>query len=190
MEAREGVRMRSRLRWPADTPSRARHWETNMDVRRQERCERRNWEMRNSRRQYGHGGLIVVAIVGCASVLQGAEDTALHYKWKSKWTLHMEGHGFHIKGDKITSPQGASVPFIGSDMILDLPGTHDVYIEADAKETTDYVCLTFTEACTVGIEKDGTITVDRAGVSAKDKSGKSWKSVAVGDGRNVFMPAQ
>lgn len=48
--------------------------------------------------------------------------------------------------------------------------------------------LTFPEACTLRIDEDGTLTVDRAGIAAKDAGGVSWDSCeAPLQGRRVFV---
>jgi hypothetical protein len=81
-----------------------------------------------------------------------------------------------------------SIPSIGGDLVIDLPGTSDVHVEVDPSERkTTYAGLAFTVPCVVDILKDSTVVARQAGVSASDKDGSTWisKSATI-DGKNVF----
>ena len=68
---------------------------------------------------------------------------------------------------------------VTSGLILDAPGSVlHIAINPKYKKTT-LLGLEFTEPCTVRIESDTTVTVDKEGLIVKDTDGKYWKSTRV-----------
>ena len=126
-------------------------------------------------------------------------DLESRYKWiESSAPGGMTADGITLKetiknGERMvaygTAEGGAGkMPFVGSSVIVDTPGSRDIHIEIDpeAKSTT-YAGLTFTEPCVVEIRDDGTLLADKQGLTAKDKDEKEWVSQNVKlDDQDVF----
>ncbi len=122
------------------------------------------------------------------------DDISGRYIWKSKWSSMRAGKGFWIRDEKggtainLVEQGKGSIPMIGGELMIDLPGTTDVHVQIDpAVGKTTYAGLTFSKPCVVDILKDGTVITRQAGTLARDQNGKIWISEpAVVEGINGF----
>jgi len=148
-------------------------------------------------------GLMACAALGLLSATLGcsgndAADVSARYKWKSEWDLPFAGQGYTVTETvgkdgspghsiRLTESGKGSIPAVGRDMVIDLPGTRDVRIEIDpAVKKTTYAGLTFTTPCVVDILKDCTLVAHQQGVMATDADGNKWASQVVSvDGNQV-----
>jgi hypothetical protein len=112
-----------------------------------------------------------------------AIDVAKRYKWKSDWSLPFTGSGFFVRDEakgkavNLVEQGKGSIPVIGKDLMIDLPGTKDVHVQIDTTVgKTTYAGLTFTAPCVVGILKDTTVVSEKPGIEATDQHGNSWVS--------------
>lgn len=84
------------------------------------------------------------------------------------------------------APYKFNGPYTGP-FILDAPGSSNMGLTVRPGEQMKYAGLTFTNSVVASVLKDGTLLVDREGVSATDSSGKVWISgKTVLGGTNVF----
>ncbi len=127
-------------------------------------------------------------------------DVAKRYKWKSEWSLPFTGSGFFVRDEKkgkavnLVEQGKGSIPVIGKDLMIDLPGTKDVHVLIDPTVgKTTYAGLTFTVPCVIDILKDCTVLASEAGISATDQDGNSWisKSATIEGNKSIgfFMTA-
>jgi len=112
-----------------------------------------------------------------------AVDVSRRYKWKSKSSLPFTGSGFFVRDEpkgkavNLVEQGKGSIPIIGSDLIVDLPGTKDVHVQIDPTVgKTLYAGLTFRTPCIIEILKDTTVLASKPGITATDQHGNSWLS--------------
>ena len=126
------------------------------------------------------------------------------YKWKSKWSLPFAGEGYTVtettgkngtRGHsvRLTEQGKGSIPTLGRDLLIDLPGSRNVRVEVDAAVgSTTYAGLTFKAPCTLDILKDCTVLTHKGNVVAFDEHKQEWRSQQVElEGKTViaFFPA-
>ncbi len=116
---------------------------------------------------------------------------AARYRWKSKSSLPFAGDGYTVTevvgrdgvrgySVRLTEKGKGSIPSIGRDLLIDLPGSRNVRIEVDAAVgSTTYAGLTFKTACTLDILKDCTLLAQKEGVAAVDQRKQEWRSQRV-----------
>lgn len=116
---------------------------------------------------------------------------------------HVRVVGSHVDGRPAANVEPLSAPTASAsslgdlNMVLilsavDVPGSSDVHIEIDpAVGETPFGGLIFTMPCVAAVLADGTLVVDRAGISARDERQRTWDSRSIElDGRpaNAFFP--
>jgi len=134
------------------------------------------------------------------------------YRWTSAWSGSSPSHDLILKdvrdaGSIVKTYRAArSGANAAIDFTLDAEGrqqnltwhfdtrnARNIAIEIDEEVgETQYAGLRFRDPCVVGILSDGTVTIDRAGLSAEDRSGRLWTSRAVRHGGMqviAFTPA-
>jgi len=89
----------------------------------------------------------------------------------------------------IQSPRGARLAVVNNQIFPDLPGSSDITVKvAPAVGFTLFVGLRFQSDCSLNIWKDGTIEVDRVGLTAKGEDGQAYVSRRVDvDGREAIV---
>jgi len=134
---------------------------------------------------------LLSAIASNALVAQ-APSVDDRYKTPNPRTSYsiMAGSNFAVTQDGIRMLKDGNVLSIGGDWqsYMDVAGTRNILIDVGSSDKpVRYAGLVFREACTVNIEEDGTLLVDKTDVGAVDANGRAWRSRSVSlNGKTVI----
>lgn len=92
-------------------------------------------------------------------------------------TGKIDKDGGYLNSIEARKGKQMSVPFGPDGLEIEAYNSSDIEIAIDpAIKETSYAGLRFQAPCVVGIQADGTVIADRAGVTAKDSRGDLWNS--------------
>jgi hypothetical protein len=146
--------------------------------------------------------LVGLALSGCGGVSLEARYRVPPPAGDAKPREHVRVVGSRVDGRLAANAEPLSAPTVsvsslgGLNMVLilsavDVPGSSDVHIEIDpATGETPFGGLIFTTPCVAAVLTDGTLVVDRAGISARDERQRSWDSRSIeldGKPANAFF---